>query len=251
MNTSIFEVKGSIDRDEFFKIFTPDLQKVISIVRKYGFDIRVVGGAVRDFILGRQPRDVDFATDAEPAEIMFIFDLEGIEHDDSGISHGTIKPIINGEKIDITSISYRLRLKGNKISVDRKNSWKHDALRRDMTVNSMSVDMEGRLHDYCNGLKDLETQTVRLNPGAQEKINEDPYVMLRWLKAISIFKNPRWLKKDRLLVAKNSGKISRVADQKKTEKTLLAMKESPSWPLVNRLMCSTGIAPRLDVDCPL
>lgn len=250
MNRSIFEMENAIDREDFFKIFTPDLKKVISIVRKYGVDIRVVGGAVRDFILGRSPRDVDFATNAEPAELMFIFDLEGIDHDDGGIAHGTIKPIINGEKIDITSINYRLKLKGNKISIDRKNSWEHDSARRDLTINSMSVDMDGILHDYREGLSDLQNQLVRFNPGAQEKINEDPYVMLRWFKAISIFENPKWIKKDRLLITRNSEKIPDISHLKKVGKLLTSMKQSTSWSTVNHLMCGTGVAKHLDIDCP-
>lgn len=249
--TSIFEVKGAIDRTEFFKIFTPELQKIVSIVRKYGFDIRVVGGAVRDFIIGRHPRDVDFATDADPAELMFIFDLEGIKHDDAGISHGTIKPIINGEKIDITSITYRMRVHNGKILVDRKNSWKHDALRRDLTMNSMSVDMDGILHDHCNGLKDLRDQLVKFNPGVQEKINDDPYVMLRWFKAISMLENPKWLKVDRMLIDRNSKKIGKITDQKKIRKLMDSMKNNISWSVAHRLMCNTGIASQLDIDCPL
>ena len=59
---NLFEIENSVDMDTFSKVFTKDIRKTIETIRKYGFDIRVVGGAVRDFLLGKLPRDVDFAT---------------------------------------------------------------------------------------------------------------------------------------------------------------------------------------------
>jgi len=246
---SLFEIDGSIDITEFEKIFTPNVKKVIDVVRKYGFDIRVIGGAVRDFLRGKTPRDVDFATNAEPAELMFIFDLEGIEHDDWGIAHGTIKAVFGNEKIDVTSITYKLRKTGNRIRIDRDASWEVDAARRDLPINSMSVDMEGRLYDYQNGKDDLKNQMVRFNPGVQEKINQDPYTILRWFKAIDLFDKPRWLKKDRNVIELNSKKVSKVKNEDRTKKLLSSLKSSKKWPKLLELMCSTGVAKELDLTC--
>ena len=81
MNIFEDDIVTPINLEDFEKIFTPEIRQVVSAIRKYGFDIRVVGGAVRDFLLGKGPRDVDFATDADPAELIFVFDLEGIQYD--------------------------------------------------------------------------------------------------------------------------------------------------------------------------
>ena len=84
-----------IDTDESRNIhrtiskFPAPLRKVAAVLKKYGFDVRVVGGAVRDFIIGKPARDIDFATDADPSELIYIFNLENIPHDDKGIGHGT------------------------------------------------------------------------------------------------------------------------------------------------------------------
>ncbi len=211
---SLFEIEGSVDMTEFSKVFTPDIKKVIATVRKYGFDIRVVGGAVRDFLRGKAPRDVDFATDAEPAELIFIFDLEGIGHDDAGIGHGTIKAVFGNNKIDVTSISYKLRLKDGKVTIRRPDSWLEDSVGRDITINSMSVDMDGTLYDYQNGRVDLKNQTVRFCPNPQEKIDEDLSNILRWFKAIAMFDEPKWILSDRKLIEKNAPKVASIKDKK-------------------------------------
>ena len=91
--------------EQFEKLFDDDVKSVANAVRKYGFDLRVVGGAVRDFLLGKKPRDIDFATNADPAELILIFDLEGIAYDAKGISHGTVKAVFGDEKVDVTSIT--------------------------------------------------------------------------------------------------------------------------------------------------
>lgn len=249
MTVSLFEIDGSIPIGEFEKIFTPNVKKVIEIVRKYKFDIRVIGGAVRDFLRGELPRDVDFATNAEPAELMFIFDLEGIEHDDWGIAHGTIKAVFGNEKIDVTSITYKLRKIGDRIKIDRDATWEMDAARRDLSINSMSVDMDGRLYDYQNGIDDLRKSLVRFNPNVQEKIDQDPYTILRWFKAIDLFDNPKWLTKDRRMVELNSGKIPMIKDDERTSKLLDSLKKSKKWIKILDLMCETGVAKGLDLTC--
>ncbi len=116
-----------IDQTEFEKLFTPEIKKVINIVRQYGFDIRVVGGAVRDFIRGKAPRDIDFATDADPSELIYIYQLEGIDYDAKGIGHGTVKAKLGDETIDVTSIGYKIGMNGKDVFVKRGMNWEQDA----------------------------------------------------------------------------------------------------------------------------
>jgi tRNA nucleotidyltransferase/poly(A) polymerase len=111
--------KLNIDQSRFEQVFTPDVRKVADVLRKYGFDVRVVGGAVRDFIMGETPRDIDFATNADPSELIYIFNLENIEHDDWGINHGTVKAVFPDEIVDVTSIAYKLELKDGKMRIIR------------------------------------------------------------------------------------------------------------------------------------
>lgn len=246
---SLFEITTSINFDQFSKIFTPEIKKVIDIVRKYNFDIRVVGGAVRDFIRGIPPRDVDFATNAEPAELIFIFDIEGIQYDAEGIEHGTVKAVFGENKVDVTSITYKLRIENNHVIVDRNTSWQHDANRRDLTINSLSIDLNGYLYDYTGGISDIQNEIVRFCPNPVSKITSDPNNILRWYKAIGLFDKPTWPKKDRDIIQKHLPLLRNIKDDKKTKYELagfLSMKNSKK---VFKLMCEMGADKYLDLSC--
>lgn len=249
MMINLLEIEMPIDMGKFSMLFAPNVRKVIEILQKYHVDLRIIGGAVRDFVLGKDPRDIDFATNAEPAELMFIFDLEGIKHDDSGVQHGTIKALIDDDVIDVTSITYKLRVDHGHVVVDRGASWLKDAARRDLSINSMSVDIHGRLYDYRNGLDDLKNQMIRFNPNAQEKILEDPFTMLRWFKAIDMFDDPKWRKQDRILISKHAQLIKKVLDQKRAQRLLAHLKGSSNWSRTRDLMCKIGIAEHIGVNC--
>lgn len=246
---NLFEIENSIDMEKFSEVFTPDVKKVIEIIRKYGFDLRVVGGAVRDFVLGKIPRDIDFATDADPAELIFIFDLEGVQYDAWGIKHGTIKAVFGDNKIDVTSISYKLKLKNNHISIIRTHSWQEDSRHRDLTVNSMSVDMDGNLYDYQGGLEDIKDKRIKFCPGVEEKIEQDPYIILRWFKAFTFFDKPVWLKRDQKTVEENADKVKTVKDEDRTKLFLSGLLTSPNGKKIIAKMCNLGVAQNLDINC--
>lgn len=246
---NLFEITSQINFDQFSQIFTPNIKHVVEVVRKYNFDIRVVGGAVRDFVRGKIPRDVDFATDAEPAELIFIFDIEGIQYDAEGINHGTIKAIFGKDKVDVTSITYKLKLENNHVKIDRNTSWEIDALRRDLTMNSLSVDLNGTLYDYTNAISDIQNQVVRFCPNPSKKIIQDPNNILRWYKAIGFFDNPKWPKKDKAIVQKYIPLLKNIKDEKKTKYELagfLTMKNSKK---IFRLMCEMGASKYLNLSC--
>lgn len=246
---ALLELEKQLDMQTFSKVFSNDVKKIIEVLRKYHFDLRVVGGAVRDFLQGQQPRDVDFATDAEPAELIFIFDLENIPYDAGGIKHGTIKAVFGENKIDVTSITYKLRKEGNFITVERNQSWELDSLNRDLTINSMSVDMNGTLYDYQNGLEDLDNQLIKFCPNIQDKINQDPMYVLRWIKGIAHFDNPKWLKRDIEIVKNNASKVTQIKDKKSTKLLLASLLSSPNKTAIFRLMCNLKLAQALDLTC--
>ena len=246
---NLFEVNTQINFDQFSKIFTPNIMKVVKVVRKYNFDIRIVGGAVRDFIRGIVPRDVDFATNAEPAELIFIFDIEGIQYDADGIKHGTIKAVFGDDKIDVTSITYKLKLDNSHIFIDRNTSWETDALNRDLTINALSVDLNGVLYDYVNGVNDVKNQIVRFCPNPVQKIIHDPNNILRWYKAIGLFENPKWPAKDKEIIQKHIPLLKNIKDEKKTKYELagfLTMKNSKK---IFKLMCKMGASKYLNLSC--
>lgn len=249
MNIFEDEIVKPINMEDFETVFTPDIRRVIEAVRKYGFDIRVIGGAVRDFLIGKTPRDVDFATDADPAELILIYDLEGIEYDAKGIVHGTVKAVFGDEKVDVTSINYRLQVKDGKIAVQHPSGWEEDAQARDLTINSMSLDLDGNLHDYVNGIDDLRAGILRFNPGQHEKIEENPDLILRWFKAMGCFENPRWPRKDYEAIERNIPLLQSIRDDSKTTKTLGSILAAKNGKQIIDTMCKMGVAKYIDISC--
>lgn len=239
----------SIDMDRFSEIFNDDVRRVIRAIRRYGFDLRVVGGAVRDFLLGRSPRDVDFATDADPAELILIFDLEGIAYDAKGLAHGTIKAVFGDEKVDVTSITYKLDVSGDKMRVIRSQGWEEDAKSRDLTVNSLSMDMDGNIHDHVGGLGDIKDGVIRFNPSQRDKIKRDPNIIMRWFKALGYFPNPRWPTKDFQLIKDNLHLLEKVKDDPKTAKTLGSIVGYDRGEKILELMCRMGADRYIDLNC--
>jgi tRNA nucleotidyltransferase (CCA-adding enzyme) len=243
------EVVQSIDMDRFSEIFNDDIKRVIKAIRRYGFDLRVVGGAVRDFLMGKSPRDVDFATDADPAELILIFDLEGIPYDAKGIAHGTVKGVFGDEKVDVTSITYKLAVDGDEMRVVRSQGWEADARNRDLTINSMSLDMDGNIHDHVGGIDDIRDGVIRFNPSQVDKIVRDPNIIMRWFKALGYFPNPKWPTQDFELIKSNLHLLGKVRDDPKTQKTLGSILGYSTGEKIINLMCGLGADRYIDLNC--
>jgi tRNA nucleotidyltransferase/poly(A) polymerase len=246
---SLFEVNTQINFEEFSKSWPKEARTVADVLKKYNFDLRIVGGAVRDFVRNVTPRDIDFATNAEPAELIFIFDIEKIEYDADGIQHGTIKAVFGDNKVDVTSIVYKMKIQNDHVKIDRNTSWKIDAENRDLTVNALSVDFDGTLYDYVGGIDDIKNQVVRFCPNPIPKIKRDPNQLLRWYKAIGLFENPKWPKKDRDLVQKYLPLLRNIKDEKRTKLELAGFLSMKNSRLVLSLMCKMGADKYLDLNC--
>ena len=239
----------NIDEKKFEQVFTPEVHRVADVLRKYGFDARVVGGAVRDFVRGELPRDIDFATDADPSELIYIFNMENIDHDDKGIGHGTIKAVFPDGKIDVTSIAYKLELKDGKVRIIRGQDWEQDAQHRDLSINSMSIDKDGTLYDYTGGLDDLHNQRVVMLPVTQDRIKEDPHLIMRWFKALGYFDKPRWPKHDLEIIKDSMPLLLTIKDDEKTDRELSSIMHSKNGQNIVRMMCRMGADNYLGINC--
>lgn len=238
-----------INASEFERVFTPDIRKVVKTIREYGFDLRVVGGAVRDFLRDTPPRDIDFATDADPSELIYILQLEGIDFDAKGIGHGTIKARFGDDKIDITSMTYKLGLDDHKVRITRRSTWEQDALSRDLTINSLIMDLNGRIYDYVGGLDDLANGMVRFNPGTAEHLGEDPHLIMRWFKALGYFDHPTWPKRDWDAIREHLPLLAKIRDDEKTAKEITSIMRGMNASKVRGMMCRSGAAEYLDLTC--
>tara|TARA_B110000046_G_scaffold3077_2_gene3317 strand:+ start:944 stop:5005 length:4062 start_codon:yes stop_codon:yes gene_type:complete len=169
---------------------TPELAKLNNIFNRGGYEIRVVGGAVRDLALNKTPKDIDLASDATPTEMQKMFDDAGVKHIPTGIEHGTITAIINSEEFEITTLRADVETDGRRAEVEFVRSWEEDAKRRDLTYNAMSIDFEGNLYDYHGGMDDLQDKVTRFVGDPEERIKEDYLRTLRYFRFQGRLDNP-------------------------------------------------------------
>ncbi len=154
------------------------LEKIIN----NGFSAYVVGGFVRDYLLGRETYDVDISTSAEPKDIRAIFDLSNASDDNYG-------SVFFKDKLynyDITTFRKELKYVDRKpIEYQYVDSIEEDIKRRDFTINALYMDIDGNIHDEVNGQKDLEDQVIRVVGNIEEKMIEDPLRILRAIRFAS------------------------------------------------------------------
>ena len=110
-------------------------------------------------------------------------------------------------------------------------------------------DMDGTLYDYQDGLKDIKDKRIKFCPGVEEKIEQDPYIILRWFKAFTFFDDPVWMKRDQQIVEKNADKVKQVKDEDRTKLFLSGLLTSPYGKRIFAKMCKMGVAQNLDINC--
>ncbi len=154
-----------------------DVASIIKKCEENGYEAYIVGGCVRDSILGIKPKDWDITTNALPSEIKEIFDNTV----DTGIEHGTVSIIKNKIAYEITTY----RIDGTYTdcrrpdSVTFSSSLYEDLRRRDFTINAMAYSDKDGIIDMFDGLKDLKDKKIRCVGNALDRFNEDALRMLR------------------------------------------------------------------------
>lgn len=168
----------------FHSLFTPELNTLADLFKKRNYELRIAGGAVRDILMGKKPTDLDFATTATPDEMKIMFEEEQIRMiNNRGEKHGTITSRINDkENFEVTTLRIDIATDGRHAEVEFTKDWKLDALRRDLTINSMFLDLEGRIYDYFFGYDDLQKKRVVFVGNPVARIKEDYLRILRYFR---------------------------------------------------------------------
>lgn len=178
-----YPVIMQIDTPEFKSIFTNSLQTLLKIFETHNYEIRVAGGAVRDILLGKTPKDVDFATTATPDQMKKMFEEEGVRMiNNKGEKHGTITARINNENFEVTTLRIDKVTDGRHAEVEFTTDWELDANRRDLTINSMFLGIDGQVYDYFGGYEDLKKRRVAFVGDPTKRIQEDYLRILRYFR---------------------------------------------------------------------
>ncbi|MEK9281796.1 MULTISPECIES: CCA tRNA nucleotidyltransferase [unclassified Bradyrhizobium] len=161
--------------------------RVLQLLNANGEEARVVGGAVRNALLGLSPGDIDIATTALPEEVMRRAKSAGIKSVPTGVDHGTVTLVIDGHPYEITTLRQDTETFGRKAKVAFGRDWMRDAERRDFTMNGLSVDASGAVHDYVGGLADVAARRVRFIGDPDRRIAEDYLRILRFFRIHAAF----------------------------------------------------------------
>jgi poly(A) polymerase len=156
--------------------------RVLKLLNGDGEEARVVGGAVRNALLDLPIGDVDIATTALPEEVIRRAKAAGIKSVPTGIEHGTVTLVIDAHPFEVTTLREDTETFGRKAKVAFGRDWVRDAERRDFTINGLSVDGEGLVHDYVGGLEDIAARRVRFIGEPEKRIAEDYLRILRFFR---------------------------------------------------------------------
>lgn len=162
--------------------FKPESKTAIEILKSKGFEAFLIGGSVRDFVMGLPIGDIDITTNATPDEVKQVFaDFRVIE---TGIKHGTVTVLINDEPLEITTYRSEGTYSDNRHpdSVVFSNSLADDVVRRDFTMNGIAFNFDNGFCDLVGGLNDIENQTIRCIGNAETRFCEDALRILRAMR---------------------------------------------------------------------
>ncbi len=145
-------------------------------------EARIVGGAVRDALAGRDVADVDLATPRLPADVVAALCDAGLKSAPTGIEHGTVTAIADHRGFEVTTLRRDVATDGRRAVVAFTEDFAEDAARRDFTINAMSMTPDGTVFDYFGGVADLRAGRVRFVGDAAARVAEDFLRVLRFFR---------------------------------------------------------------------
>jgi len=172
--------EASVSEECWFK--EPALGKIFELLNDEGEEVRVVGGAVRNSLMGEPVTDTDLATTWAPEQVVARAEAAGIRAVPTGIDHGTVTLVIDGRGFEITTLRHDAETDGRRAKVTFGRDWQIDAERRDFTINALYADQTGTIIDLVDGLEDIATRTVRFIGDADARIAEDYLRVLRYFR---------------------------------------------------------------------
>ncbi|MBE6157835.1 MAG: CCA tRNA nucleotidyltransferase [Firmicutes bacterium] len=159
------------------------LEEALKLLKEFkdnGYKAYIVGGYVRDHILGIESSDVDITTNATPKEIMELFDEAFLSSKD----YGTVTVVKKGVRFEITTFRKEINYKDNRHPDEIKyiDDLYQDLLRRDFTINTICMDENGEIIDFLKGRDDLEKRIIRTVGDAKVRFSEDALRILRAIR---------------------------------------------------------------------
>ena len=178
-------MKKKILKDDWLS--HPSINYLSTVFQRSGYEILFVGGCIRNTILKKQVNDVDIATAATPEEIIKICKKNNIKAIPTGVKHGTITIVIDEKTYQITTFRIDEKNDGRHASVKFIDSLELDASRRDLTINALYCDVDGKIIDPLKAFGDLRLGIVRFIGDPNKRILEDHLRILRFFRFYALY----------------------------------------------------------------
>ena len=238
LNTLLAEAKLKLN-------IPSDIKKIHKAFKKSGKQLFVVGGAVRDAILGKSPKDFDLATDAKPDEVEAIAKKNGLSSHPVGKKFGVV--LVGGHEI----ATFRKDIgKGRRPDAVDFTDIKGDVKRRDLTINALFYDMDKKqIVDLVGGIADLKKKKIRTVGKAEDRFDEDP---LRKLRAVRFAGSVHGrMSKDTWSALKQNSDISGVSAERIRDEFIKGVTKAKNVPnyfkMLSKLRMFKQIFPGLSV----
>ncbi|MGE3916842.1 MAG: CCA tRNA nucleotidyltransferase [Hyphomicrobiaceae bacterium] len=160
----------------------PATRAVLAALAAAGFEGRIVGGTVRNTLMGLPVSDIDIATPAPPRVVVEACRKAGLATVPTGLEHGTVTVVAHRTPIEVTTLRRDVSTDGRRATVAFTDDWGEDAGRRDFTMNALYCDGEGRIYDPIGGYPDLASRRVRFIGNPDRRIAEDYLRILRFFR---------------------------------------------------------------------
>lgn len=179
----------SVAQEAWFQ--DPSLTRILSLLNADGGEARVVGGAIRNALMGLVIGDIDIATTLVPDVVVERAKAAGIKAVPTGIEHGTVTLVLDGRGFEVTTLRRDVETDGRRAQVAFGTDWKADAERRDLTINALYADDKGEVIDLIGGLADIKTRTIRFIGNAETRIAEDYLRVPRFFRFFAYYGSGR------------------------------------------------------------
>lgn len=163
----------------------PALIAVLDIIESGGYRAYLVGGAVRNALLGEPVADIDISTNARPDNVIKLAKEKRLKTIPTGIDYGTVTVISHGIPFEITTFRRDVETDGRRAVVAFADDLAEDAMRRDFTMNALYADRSGTIIDPVDGLPDLEARRLRFVGESHQRIREDYLRILRFFRFLA------------------------------------------------------------------
>lgn len=211
----VFDV---IPKKDISKLLTTDVIYILKTIEGAGYETRIVGGAVRNWLLGVEISDIDIATTALPEQIFKVFENSNDESLSkvvpTGLEHGTVTLVYKKKGYEITTLREDIETFGRKAKVTFCKSFEKDSNRRDFTINALYMDKDAKIYDYHNGIADISGRIIRFIGDPYTRICEDYLRILRYFRFIAYYGDFRCSPEDLAVIYSLKNKVSELSSER-------------------------------------